>query len=422
MSTTGTTTEADVFAERESAVRVYCRKFPAVFTRARGATVWDEEGRSWTDLMSGAGALNYGHNHPALVRAVVEYLQGDGITHSMDLHTAAKRAFLRAFTEVVLEPREMPHRVQFCGPTGSNAVEAALKLARGATGRTNVVAFTNGFHGMSLGALAATANRFKRSGGHAPLPDVTRLPYEGYLDGFDTLAYARKLLTDPGSGIEPPAAFVVEAVQGEGGVQAASVEWLRGLADLARELGSLLVLDDVQAGCGRTGSFLSCDGTGMRPDLVCLSKSLGGIGLPMAVVLVHPDLDRQSPGEHSGTFRGNNLAFVAATAALDLWRDGSFAEAVAARARFLDDRLRSLAARTGGTLRGRGMLRGITWADPAVAGRVSGRAFDLGVLAETSGPRGEVLKLLPPLVIEQRQLEDALATLEQAATEAKEAS
>lgn len=420
MSTTGTIDGTDLFAERESAVRTYCRKFPAVFTRARGATVWDEEGRSWTDLMSGAGALNYGHNHPVLVAAVVEYLQSDGITHSMDLHTTAKRAFLQAFTEIVLEPRGMSHRVQFCGPTGSNAVEAALKLARGATGRTNVVAFTNGFHGMSLGALAATANRFKRGGAHAPLPDVTRLPYEGYLEGLDTLAYARKLLTDPGSGVEPPAAFVVEAVQGEGGVQAASAGWLRGISDLARELGAVLVLDDVQAGCGRTGSFLSCDGPGIRPDLICLSKSLGGIGLPIAVVLVHPDLDRQSPGEHSGTFRGNNLAFVAATAALELWRDGSLAEAVAASARLLDDRLRSLAARTGGSLRGRGMLRGITWAEPAAAGRASARAFELGVLAETSGPRGEVLKLLPPLLIEQQQLEEALATLAQAATEATE--
>lgn len=410
----------DLFAERESAVRVYCRRFPAVFARAEGHTLWDETGRCWTDLLSGAGALNYGHNHPALLGRVIDYLQSGGITHSMDLHTTAKRAFLEALTQVVLEPRDLPHRVQFCGPTGSNAVEAAFKLARRATGRTNVVAFTNGFHGMSLGALAATANLAKRSGAAYPLCGVTRLPYDGYLEGLDTLALARRLLTDPGSGIEPPAAVILECVQGEGGAQAARPDWLRGIAALARDSGALLIVDDIQAGCGRTGSFFSFDGLGIVPDLICLSKSLGGLGFPLAVVCVHPRFDTQPPGAHSGTFRGNNLAFVAGTAALDLWREPGFAAQVRARADQLDRRLMELAAASGASVRGRGLLRGLTWSDPSIAGRVSERAFARGVLAEPSGPRSEVLKLLPPLTIPAEALDAALDTLQLAIHDVRE--
>ena len=405
--------DRSVFEERESQVRTYCRRFPAVFTRAHGHLLFDEAGRSWIDLLAGAGALNYGHNHPAILEPVIAYLQDHGVTHAMDLHTGAKREFLRSLTEVVLAPRGMPHRVQFCGPTGANAVEAALKLARRATGRRNVVAFTNAFHGMSLGALAATANAFKRAGAHAPLEGVTRLPYDGFLGpDVDTLAMARAMLTDPGSGIDSPAAIILECVQGEGGAHAASPSWLRGVATLARDLGALLVVDDIQAGCGRTGSFFSFDGVGIEPDLVCLSKSIGGLGFPLALVLVHPDVDTQPPGAHSGTFRGNSLAFVAGAAALDLWRDPGFAATVRRRATHLDESLRRLADRHGGQTRGRGLLRGITWPDPAVAERVSTLAFQRGVLAEPCGPRAEVLKLMPPLVIPDDALDDAFRVLD----------
>ncbi len=405
--------EGDIFEERESRVRTYCRRFPAVFTRGEGALLFDDTGRSWIDLLAGAGALNYGHNHPAILGPVIAYLQGHGITHAMDLHTSAKREFLHALTEVVLAPRGMPHRVQFCGPTGANAVEAALKLARRATGRRNVVAFTNGFHGMSLGALAATANPFKRAGAHSPLDGVTRLPYDGFLGpDIDTLAVARAMLTDPGSGVDPPAAVLLECVQGEGGAQAARPSWLRGIAALAREVGALVIVDDIQAGCGRTGGFFSFDGVGLEPDLVCLSKSIGGLGLPLALVLVHPDVDTQPPGAHSGTFRGNNLAFVAGTAALHLWRDAGFVASVERRATHLDELLRRLAARHGGQLRGRGLLRGVTWTDPTLAARVSTLAFQRGVLAEPCGPRSEVLKLMPPLVIPPDALDEAFLVLD----------
>ncbi len=412
---------ADPF-ELESGVRSYCRRFPAVFTRARNHLVWDEEGRRYVDFLSGAGALNYGHNHPAIVSAMVDYIAGDGIVHGMDLHTAAKRDFIGALHEVVLGPRGLDYRLQFTGPTGTNAVEAAFKIARTATGRQGIVAFTNGFHGMTLGALAATATAAKRAGAGVGLGHVTRMPYDGYLgDGVDTMDLVTALLDDPGSGVDTPAAFVVETVQGEGGVNTASNHWLARLAEVASTRGILLIVDDIQTGCGRTGRFFGFEEAGLYPDLVCLSKSLGGAGLPVALVLVRPELDRQAPGEHSGTFRGNNLAFVAGTAALALWVDGRLEAGIAERAGLVEDRLGALARRggaSGAQVRGRGLLRGIAWPDRTRAERVSRAAFGMGLLAETCGSFGHVLKVMPPLTIDLEGLSEGLDILDEAAAAA----
>jgi diaminobutyrate-2-oxoglutarate transaminase len=410
-------TATSVFEEFESEARTYCRRFPAVFTHGRGSTLVDEEGRTYLDFMGGGGALNYGHNHEAIVDAVQRYLASGGIMHSLDLHTAAKRAFIETFVEVILRPRGLRYKLQFTGPTGTNAVEAALKVARGVTGRVGVVSFTNGFHGMSLGSLAATGHRAKRAGARVPLTYVDRFPYDGYLgDDVDTLAYLEKMLDDPSSGIDPPAAFIVETVQGEGGCNVASPEWLRGLQAIARARDIVLIVDDIQAGCGRTGSFFSFEPAGLQPDLVCLSKSLSGLGLPFALLLVRPELDQQKPGDHSGTFRGNNLAFVAARAALEMWADPAFEDAIHARTDLLDARLRALVERhpqSGARLRGRGLLRGIAWDDPEIGDSVSRAAFGRGVLAETCGPRGEVLKLMPPLTIGSDELERGVDLLEE---------
>jgi diaminobutyrate-2-oxoglutarate transaminase len=412
-----TVTEPDttVFDDLESAVRTYCRRFPAVFTRASGHRMWDEEGREYTDFLSGAGALNYGHNPPAVRGAVVDYLLADGPVHGLDLHTTAKAAFLRRLRDVVLRPRGLDYRVQFTGPTGTNAVEAAFKTARRVTGRTDVIAFTGGFHGLSLGALAASATSFKRGAAGVPLGHVTRMPYEGYAgDGVDTVDYLTRMLDDPGSGVDLPAAIVVETVQGEGGLAVASAEWLRRLARAARERGIPLIVDDIQAGCGRTGTFFSFEEAGIVPDLVCLSKSISGYGLPMALVLVRPELDQLGPGEHSGTFRGNNLAFVAAAACLDFWADPRFAEGVRRNAAELDALLTGLAARftdLGCVPRGRGMIRGLAFTDEALADRVSRAAFDRGLLVETSGARGQVLKIMPPIVTGAAELALGVATL-----------
>jgi len=405
----------DVFQERESEVRVYSRKFPRLFTTASGAWMRDEAGREYLDFLCGAGALNYGHNHPHIRQRVIDYLAHDGIIHGLDLHTAAKRGFLEAFTDVVLAPRALDYKVQFTGPTGTNAVEAAFKLARRITGRTTIAAFTGGFHGLSLGALAATANGTKRAAAGVPLQSVHRFPYDGYLGpNVDTIDYIERLLDDPGSGIELPAAIIVESVQGEGGIQTASPRWMQRLARAARERSILLIADEIQTGCGRTGTFFSFEESGIVPDLVCVSKSIGGLGLPMALLLVRRELDVQRPGEHSGTFRGHNLAFVAAEAALDLWRDPSFLEGLARNVADLDGAVIELASRYGARPAGRGLLRGLVFDDAELPSRISAAALERGLLVETSGVRGQTLKLMPPLTIGRDELRRGLELLDAA--------
>lgn len=403
------------FERLESNVRSYCRKFPAVLTSANNAVISDESGRDYIDFLCGAGALNYGHNNEKIKAELIAYLNSNGITHSLDLHTTAKRQFLERFEEVILQPRGYRYKVQFAGPTGTNAMEAALKLARKATQRTPVVAFTNAFHGMSLGSLALTARSHKRAAAGTDLPNVVRMPFDGFLErDVNTLDYIEALLFGAGGGIDKPAAFVVETLQAEGGLNVASNQWLAGLSKLAREHDIMLIVDDIQAGCGRTGKFFSFERAKIEPDIVCLSKSIGGYGLPMSLVLIKPDLDVWEPGEHTGTFRGNNLAFVAATRALDFWTDKQFEDQIAEKAELLSAGLRSIVRwRPEGhpEVRGLGLIQGIAWRDGNIAGAVSAKAFDLGVIAEVCGPGNNVLKVMPPLTIEPRLLTEGLRRL-----------
>lgn len=414
----GTSREVQIFQDAESEVRSYCRSFPSVFVAARGATLTDTDGRQYVDFLSGAGTLNYGHNHPVIKQRVMEYLAADGITHSLDLHTSAKRHFLETLQRVVLAPRGLEYRVAFPGPTGANAVELALKFARLATGRQNVIAFTNAYHGMSQGALAVSGTKSKRAGAGMLLAGVTRLPYDGYLgDEFDTVDLLEKMLADPGSGLDLPAAIILETVQGEGGLNVASSAWLRRVAHIAAEYDIALIVDDIQAGCGRTGSFFSFEQAGLVPDIVCLSKAIGGMGMPLSIVLVKPELDVLSPGQHNGTFRGNNLAFVAGAAALKLWQAPDFEPALQSTCRKVRERLLSIIARYpahGAHLRGRGLLIGIGWADTNIAGNVSQACYHRGLIIETSGAHGQVLKLMPPLNISEGELEQGLAIVERA--------
>jgi diaminobutyrate-2-oxoglutarate transaminase len=406
-----------VFETLESEVRSYCRGWPAVFDRAQGSRLFDEDGHDYLDFFSGAGALNYGHNNPVLKRALLDYLERDGITHSLDMSTTAKRAFLERFQDVVLRPRGMDHKVMFPGPTGTNAVEAALKLARKVKGRESVVSFTNAFHGMSLGSLAVTGNSMKRAGAGIPLVHGTPMPFDNYLDGrVPDFLWFERLLEDQGSGLNRPAAAIVETIQGEGGINVARPEWLRGLADLCRRRDMLLIVDDIQMGCGRTGPFFSFEEAGIVPDIVTLSKSIGGYGMPMSLTLFRPELDIWEPGEHNGTFRGHNPAFVTATAALDTyWADGgSMEKQTLKRGEQAEAVLREICGehpRSGARYRGRGLVWGLEFTDPDRASRVCARAFELGLLLETSGPRGEVVKLLPALTITPDELDEGLRTL-----------
>lgn len=408
------------FDTLESEVRTYCRLFPCVFERALGSRLFDESGREYLDFFSGAGTVNYGHNNPVLKARLIEYLQQDGITHSLDMATRAKGEFLDRFQQVVLQPRGLQYKVQFPGPTGTNAVEAALKLARKVTGRTNVLFFHNAYHGMTLGALAVTGNSSKRKGAGVPLLHSTPVPFEGDLGPADTIEHLRWLLENSSSGVDRPAAVIVETVQAEGGVRPASFPWLQRLAELLRRHDVLLIVDDIQVGCGRTGTFFSFEPAGIVPDIVCLSKSISGFGLPMALVLIRPKLDVWSPGEHNGTFRGNNLAFVTGAAALSYWEDDSFSQEIGRKADLTRRRLEEIAARypqASPQVRGRGLIQGLQLAD-GLAERVAGLAFERGLLIEPVGPNDEVLKILPPLVIKEAELRQGLDIVEEALVQA----
>jgi len=408
-----------IFEEIESEVQCYARSFPRVFNRAKGEFLYDSEGNQYLDFLAGAGTLNYGHNNTQFKQGLIDYIEEDGVTHGLDMHTLAKGGFLESFSEKILKPRGLEYVVQFTGPTGTNAVEAAIKLARNITGRENIIAFTNGFHGVTLGSLALTGNSHHRQAAGTGLNGVSRMPYDGYLgDGIDSTSFLDKVMSDSSSGIDKPAAVIVETVQGEGGINVASFEWLRNLEKVCRKHDVLLIVDDIQTGCGRTGSFFSFEESGIKPDIVTLSKSLSGYGLPMAVVLFRPELDRWKPGEHNGTFRGNNLAFVTAKSAIDnYWSDNNFANEIKRKGDYMSKRLDTIIEKYGQgnfSTRGRGMMRGICCVNGELANAITRLAFKQGLLIETSGADDQVVKFLCSLTISDENLKKGLDIVEQA--------
>ncbi len=411
-----------IFEEIESEVQSYARAFPRVFNKAKMEHLYDEDGNQYLDFLAGAGTLNYGHNNPIFKELLLEYIHADGITHGLDLHTKAKAGFLESFNEKILKPRELEYVVQFTGPTGTNAVEAALKLARNISGRENIISFTNGFHGVSLGSLATTGNSHHRGAAGVSLNGSSRMPFDAYLgDEIDTTAYLDKVLCDSSSGIDLPAAVIVETVQGEGGINAASFEWLRNLEAVCRKHDVLLIVDDIQAGCGRTGTFFSFEDAGINPDIVTMSKSLGGYGLPFAVCLIKPELDLWKPGEHNGTFRGNNFAFVTAKAAIDhYWSDDKFSNEIKAKGAYVSKRLSEISEKYGDgsfSTCGRGMFQGINCVNGEIAGKITKAAFQKGLIIETSGADDQVVKILCPLVITQENLAKGIDIVEAAIKE-----
>ncbi|UWQ05454.1 diaminobutyrate--2-oxoglutarate transaminase [Aliiroseovarius crassostreae] len=406
-----------IFKRRESEARSYCRGFDTVFTSAKGSEMLARNGTRYIDFLAGCSSLNYGHNDPDMKEALINHLQSDGLAHGLDLHTDAKAAFLDAFDRLILQPRKMDHKVMFTGPTGANAVEAALKLARKVTGRTNVIAFTNGFHGVTLGALSATGNSYHRGGAGITLNGVTRMPYDGYFPGTtDTADFLEAMLKDRSSGLDAPAAILLETVQGEGGLNAARAEWIRRVAALAKEHGALLIVDDIQAGCGRTGGFFSFEDMGITPDIITLAKSVSGFGLPMALLLVRPEHDVFGPAEHNGTFRGNTHAFVTARVAITkFWADDQFQKEVAAKARLLTAALEEMAEfLPGAKLKGRGMMQGLDVGSGDLAADICARAFRDGLIIETSGNEDQVVKVLAPLTTDQNTFLKGLKILRNA--------
>ena len=405
-----------VFERLESQVRTYSRSFPAVFEKARGSFLYDVQGKRYIDFFCGAGSLNYGHNNPALKGVILDYLNSDGIVHSLDMATSAKARFLERFESVILAPRGMEYKIQFTGPTGTNAVEAALKLARKIKKRSNIIAFTNSFHGLSSGSLAVTARSFYRNEAFINRANVSFMPFDGYFGkDVNTIDYLRQFIEDGSSGVDLPAAVLVETIQAEGGVRIASQEWLQELRRVCEQFDMLLIVDDIQVGCGRTGTFFSFERAQIKPDVVILSKSISGFGLPMSLVLIKPKLDQWEPGEHTGTFRGNNLAFASGAEALRYWENDCLSQAISRKSQMLADILRGLEHRypqLDPQVRGAGLIYGFEISSPETSRQVAREAFNQGLIIELCGAKNNVLKFIPSLTIEEEVLQEGLEVID----------
>jgi len=408
----------EIFNTYESEVRGYIRSFPKLLDTAQGAEIWDTDGKRYIDFFAGAGALNYGHNNPIINEAVIKYLQRNGIGHALDMATVAKKEFIESFVTKILQPRHLNYKLQFVGPTGTNAIETALKIARKVKGRKQVMSFTNGFHGMSMGSLSITGNQYYHDDNYGVPGYTYQVPFHNYLgDKVDTIAYLRKILEDNSSGTELPAAIVLETIQAEGGINVSDAEWLKKLRQICDDFDILLIADDIQVGNGRSGDFFSFERAGIKPDIITLSKSIGA-GQPMAMVLLKPELDKWSPGEHSGTFRGNSLAFVGATAAIDeYWADDSFSNAVKAKAEIIEERMKDLALsfpHLTRDVRGHGFIWGIEFRDAHLCSDVCTKCFEQGLIIETAGSESNIIKFLAPLITTEEQINEGFDILKAA--------
>ncbi|MCI5652572.1 MAG: diaminobutyrate--2-oxoglutarate transaminase [Ruminococcus bromii] len=417
MVTLNTHMNTEPFEQYESEVRSYCRNFPTVFVSAKGSIQKDETGREYIDFFCGSGALNYGHNNPYIKRKVVEYLENDGVLHALDMYTAPKRDFIEYFEQNVIRARGFDYKIQFVGPTGTNAVEAALKLARKVKKRQNVFALMGAFHGMTLGSLALTTNADSRAGAGVPLNNVTHVPAPYMFPGLDTVEYMERLITDDHSGVEKPAAIILETTQADGGIYVLPTEWLQRVRALCDKHDILMIVDDVQVGCGRTGWFFSFERAGITPDIVTMSKSIGGYGMPFAITLLKPELDLWKPGEHNGTFRGYQLSLVAAKAGLEYMLNEHVEDAVREReqivAKFMREEIETIDSRI--ATRGIGLLWGVDFGafEGDVAKAVITEAFKNGLIVERVGRRDSVVKVMPELKVPLETLEKGLQILAQ---------
>ncbi len=401
-----------VFDKYESEVRSYCRNFPAVFTKAKGSIITAEDGKEYIDFFCGAGALNYGHNNDYIKARVIEYLENDGIIHSLDMFTTAKRDFIEYFEKNVLEPRGFDYKIQFPGPTGTNAVEAALKLARKVKKRNNIFAFMGAFHGMTLGSLSMTTDRDSREGAGVVLTDVTHIPTPYMFPELDVIEYMQTLLDDDHSGISKPAAVFIEPVQADGGIHVFSVEFLKGLREFCTKNDILLVCDDIQVGSARTGTYFSFERAGIVPDIVTLSKSIGGYGMPFALVLFKPELDLWKPGEHNGTFRGSQLSIVAAKAGLEVMLKENVEKEVQRKGEIIKEYLGKVKAMNENfDIRGIGFMWGVDCnkvKPDTVSRAIVKECFDNGLIVERAGRNNDVVKLMPCLLADDETLKKGL--------------
>ena len=414
--------ESAVFETFESNVRSYCRKYPVIFSKAKGSLLIDQNGSEYIDFLCGAGSCNYGHNNDYIKGKVVEYLLADGLVHGLDMYSRAKGEFIECLEQRVLIPRGFDYKILFPGPTGTNAVEVALKIARKVKGRSNVLALMGGFHGMSLGSLALTTERSARDACGVALGNVTHVPHPAMMPNFDTIAYIEMLLSHDHSGVDKPAAIIVESVQGEGGINVLSEEWLRDIRALCDKHDMLLIADEIQTGCGRTGSFFSFERAGIQPDIVVMAKSIGGIGMPFSLALVKPEYDVLLPGEHNGTFRGFQLAFVAGKAAIEYMMEHHLEAETVRKGKIVEEFLASHLQLVDPnlTFRGLGLMWGIDFAayPSGTSQRIRQLCFENGLIIELSGKEDTVVKIMPALTIEDELLMKGLEIVHKAVVQA----
>lgn len=398
----------ETFEKYESNIRSYCRKWPVEFVSAKGSIYKDTEGNEYIDFFDGAGALNYGHNPDYIKEKLIKYLESDGIVHALDMYTVPKENFINYFEEKILKPRKLDYKIAFPGPTGTNSIELALKLARKVKQRPYIWAFTGAFHGMTLGALALTTESAARKAAGVPLNYTVHIPAPYSMGGnFDSIAYMEQLLSDDHSGYEKPAAIIIETVQQEGGIHVFSKEFLKDLRALCDKYDILLICDEVQIGCSRSGTFFSFERADIVPDIVCMSKSIGGYGIPFAVTLFKKELDVFKPGEHNGTFRGCQLSMVAGLAALEMTVEQDIPAQVRRKEKivkeYLDKEIKPL-LKGKMEIRGIGLSWGIEFNDGKLARAVLDKCFEKKLIIELAGSYDSVLKIMPSLVIEDELL------------------
>ncbi|PWW32051.1 diaminobutyrate aminotransferase [Cytobacillus oceanisediminis] len=431
--------------KRESNARSYPRRIPIAIEEAEGIYVKDADGRKYIDCLAGAGTLALGHNHPAVIKAIEKVLHDKRPLHTLDITTPVKEEFVSEVFRSLPEELANNAKIQFCGPTGGDAIEAAIKLVKTATGRRSILSFQGGYHGATHGTMALSGNLGPKAKVQGLMPDVHFMPYPyAYRCPFGvggeeshkiSSRYIENLLDDPESGILPPAAMILEVVQGEGGSIPAPVEWLREIRRITKERDIPLIIDEVQTGIGRTGKLFAFEHADIVPDVVVLSKAIGG-SLPLSVVIYDKKLDKWSPGAHIGTFRGNQMAMAAGTATLRFVKENHLAEHAAALGNKLIQELSELQNLVPemGDVRGRGLMVGVEMvnpsepaggtncfkANPQLASRIQRECFNRGLILEVGGRHGSVIRFLPPLIITDVQLEEVIAIFKEAVLAALE--
>ena len=406
---------SNVFETFESNVRSYCRKYPVVFSKAKGSVLFDQNGTEYIDFLCGAGSCNYGHNNDYIKSKVIDYLMDDGLVHGLDMYSIAKREFIECIENKVLIPRGYNYKILFPGPTGTNAVEAALKIARKVKKRHNVLALMGAFHGMSLGSLSLTTESSAREASGVILNNVTHVPHPDMVPGLNTIEYIDMIISHDHSGVDKPAAIIIETVQGEGGINILSNKWLQDIRALCDKHDMLLIVDDIQSGCCRTGSFFSFERSRIVPDIVVMAKSIGGIGMPCSIVLVKPEYDALNPGEHNGTFRGFQLAFVAGKAAIEYMLEHNIESETRHKGQIIKQYLESHIPLIDKSIkfRGLGLMWGIDFGNYTyeITQQIRTSCFEHGLILELSGRDDTVVKIMPALVIPDDMLVKGLDIL-----------